>query len=605
MMSNAGRRATRQIRGPQSALTDFLASHNISANQIREEADARRAAALASESIHREDSPSSIAADVTPRRRNETKEQEKKRKKKEESAVASIKIARSLRRSRQFLKSDDEVSDNDGDAPQSSKGRMFRPGQMTNCDSCEKRFPVTAYSRPGPHRPDGNLLCPTCSKDFDKEIADKRHKKQIKGVARRKNASNILDGVYPGAKRLVNLCVETLANHLHEAESFGSLPLDLIQRLGAILSKRRLITSAILDLFLEPKHDALIITDGAKLNSDDYCRIFQVVPSIKHLKLRNAIQFKNKVMDFLLGSTVNLVSFDLHGANLIDDERWDRFLRQKSAHLRVLKVHYTDSYFGDEAIKVLPKCCPQLQRLKISHNAKVSNDGIEHIALLPNLEHLSLELYRPLGTKPVSSMPLVNIIDSIGFKLRTFSLETVSDIDDSVLAAIHKNCLHLKKLRITGSERLTEDGFAHLFSNWSNPPLSYLSFSACRHIDAVEPHANSAKIGLCSRGFEALMSHSGLNLVHLDISSCRHISRESFETVFSADKNYPNLEKIDFSFCQAVNDYIVGCIFRSCPNLKILIVFGCIGIKDVKVPKGKILIGTPDALGMQVEGTED
>jgi DNA repair protein RAD7 len=37
--------------------------------------------------------------------------------------------------------------------------------------------------------------------------------------------------------------------------------------------------------------------------------------------------------------------------------------------------------------------------------------------------------------------------------------------------------------------------------------------------------------------------------------------------------------------------------------LKTLKVFGNFGVKDVKVPKGRILIGVPNALGMQIEGT--
>jgi len=80
---------------------------------------------------------------------------------------------------------------------------------------------------------------------------------------------------------------------------------------------------------------------------------------------------------------------------------------------------------------------------------------------------------------------------------------------------------------------------------------------------------------------------------------------ESFEKVFAADKKYPELREMNVSFCQAVNDFVVGCIFRSCERLKTLKVFGNFGVRDVKVPKGRILIGVPNAMGMQIEGTED
>lgn len=611
IMSSTNRRSARQIRGPQSALTDFLASHNISAHQIREDAIARRAAAVAANNSQSVDEPSSSTATANTAAVEggiENKEEKLRRKNKESTAIASIKASKSLKRRHKAKVSDHELSGEDSDAINFINRMDPVPQQMTNCEICRKRFLVTFYSRSCPETQGKGLLCSKCSSSIERDKrAEKKRKPQKLGTTRRQNASNILDGVYlhSGTKNLVSLCVETLANNVQQAESFGSLSFDLVRRLGDILSKRRLITSPILDLFLEQKHDSLIITDGAKLNSDDYCRIFQLVPSIKHLKLRNAIQFKNKVMDFLLGTTVNLISLDLHGANLIDDERWDNFLRKKATHLRTLKVHFTDSYFGDRAIELLPKFCPELQRLKISHNLKVSDAGLEPIALLTNLDHLSLELYRPMGFEPLSPIPLIKIIESIGSRLHTFSVESVINIDDSLLVAIHQNCRKLNKLRITDGERLTDDGFTLLFNNWSNPPLSFIDFSKCRHLDAVCPRKNLRNIGLCSLGFEAMMSHSGATIRDLNVSSCRHISAQSFETVFGAEKLYPDLEQMDISFCQTVNDFIVGCIFRSCPKLRILTVFGCFGVKDVKVPKGRVLIGPPNAVGMKIEGTEE
>jgi DNA repair protein RAD7 len=472
------------------------------------------------------------------------------------------------------------------------------PGQMENCEICDKRFTVTAYSRTGP---DGGLLCPQCTREIDKEEgAARKKRKTAAGRQRRQLQSNLLDGVYPGAKNLVTLCIETLAKNVDQAESFGDLPPFLVDKLAAILSKKRLMTSATLDLFLRPGADTVTVYDGAKLSSDDYIRIFQFVPTVKHLRLRNAIQFKNKVMDHLLGTTVKLETLSLHGANLIDDESWDSYFREKGSSLRALKVYHTDGHFGDEQIAVLSQDCPDLRRLKISHNQKVTDEGIKHIANIPNLQHLSLEIYNT-----TSSPPYVKLLSSVGPALRTLSLSTVHYIDDSVLEAIHENCQKISKLRITDNEVLTDQGFANLFTNWYNPPLTYVDLHKCRHIDSTTPRENPDNIGLCSAGFEALMEHSGGSLKHMNIHSCRHISLESFEKVFAVGKKYDELQEIDISFCQSVNDFVAGLIFRSCPNLKTLKVFGNFGIKDVRVPKGKILIGVPNAMGMQIEGTED
>jgi DNA repair protein RAD7 len=201
------------------------------------------------------------------------------------------------------------------------------PGQMENCSICDKRFTVTGYSRAGP---DGGLLCPKCSKELDKdEGAAKKKQKTAAGRQRRQIQSNLLDGIYPGAKSLVTHCVEVLAKHVDQVEDFGDLPDAMVDKLAAILSKKRLIDPSTFNLFVRADRDAVTVYDGAKLSSDDYIKIFQIMPKIKSLRLRNAVQFKNKVIDHLLATTVELESLSLHGANLIDDERWDRFLKEK------------------------------------------------------------------------------------------------------------------------------------------------------------------------------------------------------------------------------------------------------------------------------------
>jgi DNA repair protein RAD7 len=533
-----------------------------------------------------------------PTRRNETKLQEKKRKREEEKAIAKIKASKQFQRRRRGYDPEDLTDEDEAARAIFEANVASLPGQMENCELCEIRFTVTAYSRTGPN---GGLLCPECSKELDKEDGAKKKKKAAARPNRRQFASQILDGIYrSGAKDLMTLCIETLAKNVDLAEDFGDLPLKLIDKLAAILSKKRLITSTTLDLFIKSAQDTVTIYEGANLNSDDFIRIFQMMPILKHFRTRNAIQFKNQAMDYLTGCTVTLESFSIHGANLIDDEHWNTFLLEKGRYLKALKVYYTDGHFGDEQLELLKVTCPDLVRLKVSHNQKVTDEGIKHIASLPTLQHLSLEIY-----KPTSSEPYVEILNNIGNGLRTFSLETVHYIDDSVLEAIHENCIQLSKLRITDNETFTDAGFVFLFEDWSNPPLTYIDFSKARHIDATQPSENKDKVGLCSDGFEALMAHSGSQLVFLNVMACRHISKEAFENVFAENKKYPELRHMDVSFCWGVNDFVVGSIFRSCPNLKTLKIFGNMKVSEVKVPKGKILIGMPNAIGMQIEGEDD
>jgi DNA repair protein RAD7 len=367
-----------------------------------------------------------------------------------------------------------------------------------------------------------------------------------------------------------------------------------------MFSKRRLLKPETLPLFVQPNTEDVHIYDGSKLSEFDYMSIFQIAPRLRHLKIRCGIQFKDEVMDYLLTRDTALETFYLHGANLLSEEKWHAFMQAKGQSLKGVQVYYTDNHFGDDSIAMLRDHCPNLKRLKVENNQKLTNDGVKTIADLSSLEHLGLQLQHK-----TRSDAYVKIIRSIGANLQTFSLKIVPSIDDAVLRAIHDNCRSLVKLRITDCETMTDFGFAELFTNWANPPLQFLDLQKCRQVDASRPRENPDNIGLCSDGFKALMAHSGHKLRYLNIHACRHISREAFEEVFNENARYPELKELEVSFCEEVTDFVLGSIFRSCPNIREVNVFGCMKVKSVRVPRGVILVGVPNAQGMVVEGSDD
>jgi len=611
MSSSRQNRTGRSIRGPQSALTDFLASQNISAAQIRADADARRAAAA------REAGPSTAPAEEEPdedededegeqdvsttsRRATAARARDQKRKKQAET-IEKIKKSKAYKKRKRDADDDDESDD--------LVETMFAeklaplPGQMEHCEICEKRFTVTPYSRAGPG---GGLLCAKCSKDLakDDDAAAKKKKKKpanTGGGARRKIQSKILDGTQPtGAKSLTTLCVETLAKNIELADDLGDLPPRAIDRIARLLSKRRLLGPQTLNLFLQPTTEQIMVYDGARLSTDDYKRIFSVASKLEKIKLRNAIQFKDEVMEYLLGRQLMLKYFYIHGANLLSAAIWQKYLEEKGAHLETLQIYYTDKHINDETLKTVQEHCTGLKRLKICHNQQVSDEGLLYIAKMSALEHLGLQLVKFTTTEPY-----VKIIEGVGKNLRTFSIKEVPDVDDRLLDALHKEATFLAKLRITGSELMTDSGFVRLFTDWKNRPLVSVDLQRCRHVDSAKPRENAHLVGLCSDGFRALLKHSGRQLQYLNLHACRHISQEAFEDAFAADKTYPELRYVEVSFCEDVTDFIVGSIFRACPKLKELNVFGCMKIKDVRVPRGKILVGVPNAQGMVIEGSDD
>ncbi|KHN95616.1 DNA repair protein Rad7, protein [Metarhizium album ARSEF 1941] len=589
-----------------STYSQSLQSHNISARQIRDDAELRRqqAAAQARENgaqLTEEVEVTVAESSATGRRqtgRNGAGTPKSKRKQDEEKAIEKIKASKAFKKRKKHADDDD---DDDEIARAIFESRLAPlPGQMENCAICEKRFTVTPYSVAGP---DGGLLCAPCGREIAKERQGtkpkKKPRKQAGGIgSRRSIQSRILDGDV-GTKSLATLCVQTLAKNVDMADSLGDLPEHLIDKIARIFSKRRLLRSETLPLFAQPTTETIHIYDGAKLGSQDFISIFQVCPNLRRFKARSAIQFKDEVMDYLLSREIALESFYLHGANLLSEQKWHGFFSSKGQALKGVQVYCTDKHFGDDTVAIMATHCPNLRRLKIENNQKVTDKGVEAIGSLSSLEHIGLQLQnRP------SSAAINAAVSKIGHNLKTLSLKIVPQADDTVLQCIHENCHSLAKLRITDSEKMTDKGFAALFTGWNNPPLQVVDLQKCRYIDASRPRANDDGVGLCSEGFKALMAHSGQSLEELNVHACRHITRQALEEVFSETSTYPELKKLEISFCEEVTDFVLGCIFRACPKIKEVNVFGCMKVKQARVPRGVILVGVPNAQGMMTEGMD-
>ena len=140
---------------------------------------------------------------------------------------------------------------------------------------------------------------------------------------------------------------------------------------------------------------------------------------------------------------------------------------------------------------------------------------------------------------------------------------------------------------------------------WPNLALKVVDLSSTRDVDKSNPDGPQDPVGLASNGFITLMEHSGSRLEQLNISSCRHISRDALEKVFSDGRTYPALKELDISFQTVVDDFLVASVFKCCPSLQKLIAFACFNINNVRVPAGVALIGGLRAQdSIIVEGTD-
>ncbi|KAF2199347.1 DNA repair protein-like protein Rad7 [Delitschia confertaspora ATCC 74209] len=608
-MSNrrAGGRGNNRIRGPHSALTDFLAANNISAQEIRDSYRQRleQSELTGSENAENADNGGASLAQELEGLEEEAvqaessamaEERSRKRKRDQDEVIAKIKKGKGSKKAPAKKKKSDS---NDGDSDLDDITNMYKkakpvPGQLENCEVCGKRFTVTPYSKAGP---EGGLLCTPCGKEMTKEVkaTEKAAKPKVRRQARRKVESNRLDGLnLRGAKTLQQLCIEKLAQHSLDIEEFGELPDRLMNRLSEIFSKQRVMNSRTVPLFLRPELDTVAIHEAAYLESEDYDKIFAISPSVEKLVLRNCCQFKDPNMDYMIEKAQKLKHIFLTGANLVSNDKWIELFLARGKDLESLKLEWLDAAFADQVVQSLVEYCPNLSRLKLERCRQIGVDSIEALTQAKNLQHLTLQFSREIPHER-----LVNLIQHVGKNLRTLCLENFLDAEcettDDVLNAVHDTCRHLSKFRFTQNNECSDAAYANLFTDWTNPPLRYIDVNSTRDVDNTNPDGPEESVGLASNGFRALMKHSGSKLEYIDISSCRHITHETFAEVFDPANTYPFLREINLSFCPVVDTQVIASIFRSCPNLKKVVTFGCFQVQEVIVPRGIVLIGAPRA----------
>ena len=167
--------------------------------QIRDDYERRRQAAL-QQAAHEGGESIRVDADGDQGEQQEdveqlveTAEQKKKRKRREDAAIAKIKKSKDFKRRKAVAAGQPEGDEDDIAWDMYSKAKPL-PGQLENCELCEKRFTVTAYSKTGP---DAGLLCSKCSKDLEAEKKKEAKPKRstIGRDKRRQTQSNLLDGI--------------------------------------------------------------------------------------------------------------------------------------------------------------------------------------------------------------------------------------------------------------------------------------------------------------------------------------------------------------------------------------------------------------------------
>ncbi|KAI9892889.1 MAG: hypothetical protein M1814_001048 [Vezdaea aestivalis] len=604
-----------------SALTGYLAANNISARQIRDSASTRRDAAATQNATVNQ------AAGVTlPTRRrtrqsngqaeeseSDSKQASKKRQSDDDdseeasdsSDIASLSRSakkkqkaeskkNALSKKQQKAKHDPDASTDDEKIDEKSIRRALRhtvkkAGQLANCEVCDKRFTVTAYTKAGP---EGGLLCLDCGKIMDPKKTAKLEKKMTKpkGQVGKQEAMALDDIQTRGTKSLTALCLDTIIENVGSLEDLGAMPDALKNKINRILCREREFKSTTLDLFLRDDPVDLKLWDCAYLKPEDFIKVFTFCPSLRFLCLRNANQLQDGVVDYVVTRKLTIEELSIYGPNLLHHQHWIKLFDALGTRLKKLKFASARENVTSATLQHISVACPNIEHLSLrSLFESLDYDCVRSLANLGKLKNLSLEFTQD---DDIDTEAIVELIKAVGPNLTKLSLKALRWAGNEVLQAIHQHCENLTHLAMTENETCTDEGFADLFTNWTNRPLIQINFGRCRHLLSNEPVENSLGIGMCDKGFQAMWKHSSTFLESLDVRDARHISTETFHAAFdpAGAFSYPKLRQMDVSFTK-FDQLALYRAFTTAAMLKEVMVFGLYNIRHPAIPYGVKVLG--------------
>lgn len=618
------------VRGPNSALTEFLREHGITDELIRRRQMTLNEAEAEDEEgvlVNDQGENGDEQLDATPgnARRSSTRSTRSQSRNDSASASASVlpeaggegrvslangdiiqvdedddeeelQIRIAARRKRRLAKknesdytdSEGEDGDNDGDDIDGNggikaNGKLFKkkilgPGQETTCSQCGNLFTISTFSKKIKDETGGIMgyLCRDCTKIVLEKDRSKRQKELQARKKRRKLAEALLDRQELKFPSLQDLCIQLVIKYIGSIDAFGDIGHVNMKKICRILCKNRLLTDDTLPLFLSPDVKELELWDCAKLSVTSMKKVASFCPNLTHLNFAYCGRLNNSVFDYYTSQLSDLTSVHFYGAFLIADDSWLKFFQKFGPQLK--KFTLKQSYrFTDRALVGLVELCPNLEELSLSRlDGVIHRESYAHIAKLTKLKHL--EISKPANENLVPDDTIITIAKSLNKQLESLVLDECTGLTDVFLIeGIRPYCSELKKLSLKVLDQITDVGVLTLFDSWeANSGLISLDLYKC--------------ILLLTNSMIEVINHSHDSLIELNINSLNELDSTFFEVV--AVKKLPLLTTLDCGFVRAVDNKVIELLGKACPKLKILEVYGnnrC--TSAAKIRKGLQVIG--------------
>ncbi|KAL2313713.1 DNA repair protein rhp7 [Schizosaccharomyces pombe] len=552
-----------RVRGPNSALTEFLRSQGINASALGRARPPRQSEESAGQSTGTE---SEVIQ--TPTSVEENNEDENS------MSTTTIEIPvvkrRNLRNQKKKKKTDEEAEDNEDTFSMNSRaGFSYKArehtGKLDFCAHCNCRFTITPYSKYS--NSEKGWLCYPCSRGAeDRSVPELRTRKR-KALTRKKVAAATMDEEI-SVPKLQDLCIRVIAEYINDIEAFGDIGQVNMDKISQIISKNRSLNDTTVKLFLSGGQTELKLYDCSKITADSLFQIAQYCPNLQTLHLTYCGQMQDQVLHFYADHLTELTDVSFQGAFLVSSSEWINFFKKRGSKLMSLELTDT-ARIHVSVINAIVDCCPNLISLSLSRIFYLDDECVRLLAGCRNL--VSLKIESPGGI--INDGSILDVLNQIGSGLHTLSLSGCTKLTDEVLKqGIGPCCGRLKHLNLSGLELLTDDEASIVFGEWKiQSGLETLSLRRC--------------LSLGDKTVRAVLVNSGHTLRTLDLNGMSFVTDEALQYIVNFP--LPMLKALDVSWIRGMNDKLV-CEFESKkPTLEKLLVWGD---NHVLMPSNRLLL---------------
>ncbi|CEP64061.1 UV-damaged DNA-binding protein RAD7 LALA0_S10e01354g [Lachancea lanzarotensis] len=407
----------------------------------------------------------------------------------------------------------------------------------------------------------------------------KRSRQQLQQRRRKKKrAAELLDRKTRRISTLQDTCIAQISSNILKVQrnanagdesistkirdTLGGLSTQNMNKLARTLSKNRALDDHTLQLFLRTNLHTLSFHDCSKLSYEGYKQLAIFAPQLSELSLQMCGQLNNEALLYISEKLPKLTSLDLDGPFLINEATWDGFFARMKGRLSAFHVSNTHRFTNSSLESLLRNCGDSLVSLKLSRLDDVSDYSIISKYLKhENLERLALEY--PNKEEYITDDVVSAILAGAGRNLKHLDLNGCTALTDTTIlnlkdafAQNEDNISILESLELEELDQISTDAVVLLFSQIQMPELKFCSLKRCLQLEDMALT-------------ELFLNKAAQTLVSLVLNSLKELNGECFEAM-----SCPKLERLDIGFMGCANDKLVKKLGEQNPKLEILEVFG-------------------------------